>query len=559
MAEKIGYYPGADVRNNVISYLEDLRRSAPSRIAFKWAGLCGTEFPCEQISFGALAERIAKTSSGLLDLGVRPGERVLLFLPMGVELYTAMFAVQRIGAAAVFLDSWARRSQLGACARKAAPSAFITSAAAFALRAEVPELAQIPRWISDTPYAEATASLAELARAAETPIAPVASETSALITFTTGSSGAPKGANRTHRFLSAQHLALREVIPYHESDVDLTVFPIFCLNNLAGGVTTLIPAINLAAPAADDGAQLVRQMLSEGVSCATLSPSLFNAVSRTCVTEKAVLKTLRRVVTGGAPVSADSVRAFAKCAPQADQLILYGSTEVEPMAHITGSELLKNETADREHVAEGVRVGALHHALKAKLVRICKGPIAFSSWPELEIDPGGVGELVVSGEHVCRNYYNDEEAFARAKIRDGDGIVWHRTGDLARFDAQADVWIVGRVHNAILRGGNYYFPVRAEVLLKRISGVRRAAYLGLADAALGEKAVAALALETGSNAAQAAAEAARLCAKNNLPLDGLYVLDDLPMDPRHHSKVEYEILRNTLRAAGSVDILKGGA
>jgi olefin beta-lactone synthetase len=88
--------------------------------------------------------------------------------------------------------------------------------------------------------------------------------------------------------------------------------------------------------------------------------------------------------------------------------------------------------------------------------------------------------------------------------------------------------------------------------------VRRAAYLGLADAVLGEKAVAAVALEAGIDAAQVAVEAERLCAKNSLPLDALYVLDDLPMDPRHHSKVEYDVLRGKLLEGGVPDSLGSG-
>ena len=92
------------------------------------------------------------------------------------------------------------------------------------------------------------ASLAELVAARQDrPLEPVRGEDPALITFTTGSSGRPKGAERSHRFLCAQHLALDREIPYRPDDIDLPVFPVFALNNLAGGVATVLPAIDLAA------------------------------------------------------------------------------------------------------------------------------------------------------------------------------------------------------------------------------------------------------------------------------------------------------------------------
>jgi acyl-CoA synthetase (AMP-forming)/AMP-acid ligase II len=103
--------------------------------------------------------------------------------------------------------------------------------------------------------------------------------------------------------------------------------------------------------------------------------------------------------------------------------------------------------------------------------------------------------------------------------------------------------MVGRVHNAIDRGGRYYFPVRAEVILKRCSLVRQAGFLGLPDPVLGERTAVAVELAAGADAARAVSEIKRLFAKNAIPIDSLYVVDHIPMDPRHHSKVEYDVLR----------------
>jgi olefin beta-lactone synthetase len=555
MAE-IGYHPGSTPENNVLSYLQRHQERHPERVALTWVPAPHPAAPLrhDSITYGAFARLIAHTASGLARLGIGPGDRVIIFLPMGVGMYTAMFAVQRLGAIAVFLDSWARSKHLGASAACVEPKAMISHRAAFELIRDVPELAALPLRIiaGDTGGGTFSARLEELmADPGEAPIAPVTSEQTALITFTTGSTGTPKGANRTHRFLSAQHQALRRIIPYEPGDLDLPAFPIFSLNNLASGVSTVVPAINLAAPSPSDAAALCAQIQELRVTCTTLSPSMFTGLAAYCAQRGQTLGTLRRVVTGGAPISRDDLVAFRAVAPAADVWVLYGSTEVEPMAHIEAREMiaLGAPAADPEIVEEGVNVGRVSDDLRFKFLRATGG----DDDAPTEVPPGHVGELIVSGDHVCRDYYNNPEAFRRAKILDGDGTVWHRTGDLARVDERGFLYVVGRVNNAVRRGDDFLFPVRAEVILKRVRQARQVAFLGLPDARLGQRAAVVLQLADAADAvarAAAVAEVRRLFAKNAIPVDDVFVVGAIPMDPRHHSKVEYEALRERLAADG---------
>lgn len=570
----IGYQPGEHALNNVISFLEAHCRNFPERPALRWVDAAGlaqwdgnhaTPFQHQQISYGDFTNGITSLSAGLAGLGIHKGDRVVIFLPMGVLMYQAMFAVQRLGAIAVFLDSWARRAQLGASAAGVDPTAMISHQAAFDLIEAVPEFARMAMCIIAGPGDDAryTARLEQLLQStAYCPLAPVAGNDTALITFTTGSSGTPKGANRTHRFLAAQHRALAQTLDYSVSDQDMPAFPIFSLNNLASGVTTVIPALNLAAPSARDNAALTAQMLHEPISCATLSPSMLNSVSQYCREQAITLNLLRRVVTGGAPISRDNVRDFMAIAPGAEVLVFYGSTEVEPMAHIAGSEMLAQPVAEDPDIIEtGVNVGHIEANLRYIFIRIITGPISLreTPWSALEVHPGAVGEFVVSGEHVCRDYYNNPAAFQQTKIVDEDGTVWHRTGDLARLDQAGYLWIVGRSSNVIRRGDSYLFPVQAEVLLKRVAGVRQAAFLGLPDPELGERAVAALELLPGGHDLPALRrEVQRVLEKNNIPLDALYVVESIPLDPRHFSKVEYGTLCAAILNTQLKDLLANG-
>jgi olefin beta-lactone synthetase len=538
-------------------------RQFPERTALRWSsdeqvkGFDGnhlTKLPTTEITYKNFNDLITRTAGGLLKLGIDKGDRVILFLPMGLPMYTAMFAIMRIGAIAVFLDSWARRNHLGASGDCVAPKAMISHSAAFDLVGAIPSFDNMPLRILAGPGGDDTfsARLEDLFEStSKAPITAVESESTALITFTTGSSGVPKGANRTHRFLCAQHEALWNVIPYTENDIDMPAFPIFSLNNLASGVSTLLPALDLAKPSDRDPAVLTGQIINQAVTCTTLSPAMFNGLSSYCHSQKTGLPSLRRVVTGGAPISRDNVRSFKSIAPDAEIWILYGSTEVEPMAHIESNEMLSTPSdPDPEIIEQGVNVGHISKELRYKFITPSRDNITWttdSNWQDLEVAAGQVGEFIVSGNHVCRDYYNNPEAFQKTKIVDGEKNVWHRTGDLGLVDDRGHLRIVGRIHNMIIRRGTPHFPVGPEIILKRLDFVNRSAYLGLADPDLGERCVVALQLkEKEANIPKGLKELKRLFTKNSFPVDACYIVNEIPMDPRHHSKVEYSVLRRLL-------------
>ena len=555
----IGFYEGKSAKNNLLSYLEEHRRQFPDRTALQWVGdeemdAWDKEFESDlehqSITYRQLHERICRTAGGLRKLGIEKGDRVVIFLPMSVPLYQSMLAVLQNGAIAVFLESWARRNHLATSIGDLSPKAMISVGRAFAFCKEIPEFADIPHRISvfDDESDEASTSLFSLQQSEPRSDAePVSGDETALITFTTGSSGKPKGANRTHRFLSGQHRALDSCIPYGAEDIDLPAFPVFSLNNLASGVNTVIPAVDIGSPTDDDPLILATQLRSQKTTCTTLSPSMLRGVADFCAKKGVKLDGLRRVVTGGAPITNEDLRAFRKIAPQAAIQVLYGSTEVEPIAHIEADELLDPEHAPAAH-DYGVNVGHFSEDLKSKFIRIHQKTIELSdgSWEGWEVDEGEVGEIVVAGPHVCKSYYNNPKATRETKIRDGDQEIWHRTGDLGYQDRFGRVWLVGRVHNAIRRDDKWIFPVQAEIALKRVSSTNRVAFLGMPDEELGEKTYAAVSLVEDAEPQAAIDEIHAVLADENIAVDEVVVMDDIPMDPRHHSKVQYDQLRDQI-------------
>lgn len=483
----------------------------------------------ERLTFGELAERVATFAGGLAASGIRPGDRVLVFVPMSADLYVTLLGTLHAGAVAVFVDAWADRKRLSAAVRLADPAAFIGSPRAHLLRLLSGEVRRIPRAF--------TPGSARLRNGARALVHVARADAPALVTFTTGSTGAPKAAARSHGFLMAQHEALAAHLGLRADDVDMPTLPVFVLNNLALGVPSIIPDADPRRPADIRPERVYRQMLFSGVTTSSGSPAFYARLAEWCERRGARLP-LRALFTGGAPVLPPLARRL-EAAVVGTAHVVYGSTEAEPIAGIAAGEMARLAPK-----GEGVCVGTPVNGIELKLVRPHDEAIALGEcrWTEWEVGGGEAGEIVVRGAHVLTGYVNDPEAERRNKIRDG-ARIWHRTGDAARLDAEGRLWLLGRVRERVVREAHTWWPLPAEVRALDVPGVRHAAYLGVADAALGHRAV--LCVEADQGGADELQSRLRE-AVAPWPVDEVRVLRHIPRDPRHASKTDAEALRGVL-------------
>jgi acyl-CoA synthetase (AMP-forming)/AMP-acid ligase II len=498
------------------------------------------------ITFGDLWRRIGRTAAGLRRLGLSPGERAIVMIPMSIDLYVAMLAVLKLGAAAVFVDPWIGRRQIAAFAAFAEPRAWLGVPRSHLLRLLDPRLRAIPltittgRRLGPLPARWTLAEMVRMKEEAE--VQPVEPDDPALITFTSGSSGEPKGANRTHRFLLAQHIALAAEFPAEEGDVDMPMFPVFALNNLASGVPSVVPDMDFRRVDRVEAARVLAQMRRHGVTTCTASPPFFDRLAAEVARRPAERPALRRILTGGAPVSDAQLRTWRRVFPDVEILVVYGSTEAEPVAHLTAEERLSALNPDRPR-APGFCAGRPSERVRAKIVRIHPGAIELGpgGWADWELPAGEIGELVVSGDHVGRDYYRNPQAVRENKIAEPGGAVWHRMGDTGSFGAEGRFWLAGRVHSTIRRGGELVHPQLVEQAAQgEDPRVRRIAALGLPDAELGERVV--VVIETSEEGFQDEI-AARLAAAGLAADEIRLTAEPLPVDPRHNSKIDYGRLR----------------
>lgn len=539
---------------NVVHYLERAAERAPNRLA-----LVMPRAGEGRLTFRELFCQVNRYAAGFRRLGIERGDRVIVMIPMSPKLYAALLGVLEIGAAAVFVDPWVGARQIARFSAFAEPKAFLGVPRAHLLRLGSRELRRVPIAITTGgrfgPW-PARASLAEFEGLSDpADIATVDDDDPALITFTTGSSGTPKGALRTHGFLRAQHEALSSEFPYRDGENDQPMFPVFALNNLASAVTSVIPDLDFKRVAEADGEVLAQQLRNERVTTVTASPPYFDRLVEHLERKPGDRPPLRRILTGGAPVTDRQIERWRAMFPRTEIQIVYGSTEAEPVAHVAADERLTVVRARREEERGepasagplGFLAGLPTARLAVKVVRIVAGPIGpVVDWSEWELPRGEVGELIVSGDHVGRRYFRNPEAERENKIDDAEGRRWHRMGDTGYLDEEGRFWLVGRVHSTWKRGGDWVHPQLYEQVALEDDRVTRAAAVGVPGTESSSESDPArrLVLVLQSTAGDAVVEPvlARLEAAG-LDVDEVRVTSrDLPVDPRHNSKIDYGAL-----------------
>ncbi len=492
------------------------------------------------LTFAELESSSVRAAALLQQAGLQPGEAVLVLQPMSAELYLALSAIFRLGLVAMFLDPAQGQAHIEQCCALHRPKALIASAKAYLLCLISPALRSIPhKFIIGLPLPGAV----PWGRAAHlSPLTEILScrpDTPALLTFTSGSTGQPKAALRTHGFLLAQHRVLADSLGLAAGKVDMATMPIVTLANLASGVASLIPPVDLRYPGAVNPALLVAQIQAARVVSTVASPALLERLARYCLQRGLSLPGLKKIFTGGAPVFPRLLEQLQQVAPQAEIVAVYGSTEAEPIAEIAWHEM---SAVDYQAMLAGRGLLA-GPPVKAIRLRILPdrwgrpiGPYTEAEFAAACCPPGQTGEIVVSGDHVLPGYLHgqgDEETKFTV-----NGSIWHRTGDAGYLDEQGRVWLLGRCAARLEDDQGMLYPFAAECVVYQNPNVRRAALASHAGRRI-------MAVEFYHPAAPS--ELARLKeAIAWASVDEIRVCRHIPVDKRHNAKIDYGALRQLL-------------
>lgn len=493
------------------------------------------------IGFGELSRRVSAGAARLRELGLGRGQTALVLHPVSLELYEFMLAAFHAGIRVMLADPAAGREFLARCCGRLPPDAFFGSWQAQCLRLAVPALRAIPRAVRARAWFPGTTRWHT--RQPGIPALELPADEPALITFTSGSTGPPKAAARSHGFLLAQHRTLAKALELREGETDLVTLPVFVLANLASGLTSVIAATDLRRPGTPDADSIHRQCLRHHITRCTASPAFFQGL----LASPRGIPPFRKLFTGGAPVFPDLVQQLRAALPAASICSVYGSTEAEPIAHLPDAgcdaEMLE-KTSRGAGLCAGLPVAEISVAILHDQWGTPLGPLTTAEFEALAVPPGHAGEIVVAGPHVLTGYLGgigDQET----KIRVGDR-VWHRTGDAGWLDPAGRLWLLGRCAAKLpehpapadLPHGALRYPFAIECALREPHPGTRTAAL----AWQGQRTLAVAGLDDPAAKAAIEHDAARLGIRR------VVHLPTLPLDHRHQAKIDYAALGKMLEA-----------
>ncbi len=479
--------PSETPRLNVADRLAESARRWPDVVAVaeptRYERRNGRRQRCYvQASFSELDADVDRIARGLVALGVEPGARMALLVRPGIDFIALTFALLRCGAVTVLIDPGMGRKNLIRCLEDAQPEGFVAIPPVHAVRTLLGRrfararlnVTVGRRWF----WGGVTlGQLRKLDNRSDHVLPTMEADDPATIIFTTGSTGPPKGVLYRHGNFDAQVTEIRDRYEIQPGEVDLPGFPLFGLFNAAMGVTTVIPDMDPTRPAQVNPEKIIEAVNDWNVTQAFGSPAIWNRIGRYCEASGKRLLTVRRVLSAGAPVPADVLRRMTACIHTEGQMHTpYGATESLPVASISAREVL-SETAEQTDQGAGVCVGRKFSQIDWKVIRIVDGPIR--SIEEVELPAADeIGELIVTGPQVTREYATRSEWNARSKIADGSR-VWHRIGDCGYFDSQQRFWFCGRVAHRVLTQEGPMYPVQCEAIFNSHPDVFQSALVGV--------------------------------------------------------------------------------
>ena len=500
-----------------------------------------------QRTFKELEQESSRLASGLIQFGMKSGERVLLMVPYGIDFVTLTFAMFKAGLIPVLIDPGLGKKNVLKCIKQVQPHGMIAIPLAHAIKKIFPgTFKSIQHNVTvGTRWFWGGASLNKLLDSGKTDfkMASMEKEHPAAILFTSGSTGPAKGVLFSHGIFNHQVKILQEQFDIQPDETDLPTFPLFGLFSSGLGMTSIIPDMDSTKPAHVDPKNIIVPIQNFKISSSFGSPALWDTVSQYCLDQNIQLPTLKRIIMAGGPVSGDLLARFETIIDKSCKIYTpYGATEVLPVSLIDRREIL-DETWSLSNQGKGTCVGHPIPGVEIKIIEISDQPIL--KWQDVtESGTNIVGEIAVKAEWATRTYFNRKDLTQLAKIEDGNSF-WHRMGDLGRLDEKNRLWFYGRKNQRVVTEFETLYTIPCEAIFNQHPDVKRSALVGT-----GYKTKPVIIIEPVERIkSQAArqkftAELLERGAKSSLTQSITKVLfhEEFPVDVRHNAKIFREKL-----------------
>ncbi|MFJ2091122.1 long-chain fatty acid--CoA ligase [Streptomyces sp. NPDC087901] len=438
---------------NLSSLLEHSAQEHPERTALVLGDT--------RLTYAELQSRSQDIADVLRDRGVGKGDKVALSCPNVPDFPAAYFGILRVGAVVVPLNVLLRPQEVAYHLTDSGAKALLCSEGTPQL-----PLAEVAKaGFDQAPGCEHFLLLHRIEHTGSGSAEPAeavatAAEDTAVILYTSGTTGRPKGAELTHRNMAMNAMVADRLFTAAEDEVMLASLPLFhAFGQSAVMNMGLLRGATLVLQPRFDAAEALRLMHREGVTFFAGVPTMYWALLG-ALDEQTPPTRLRTAVSGGAALPVEVLRQFGKVFGVGVQEG-YGLSETSPVACFNPPGLPPRPGS----------IGRPVWGVQMKLID--------DSWQS--VPGGGPGEIAIRGHNIMKGYYRRPDDTA-AVIRDG----WFRTGDIARRDSDGYYYIVDRVKDLIIRGGFNVYPREIEEVLITHPAVSMAAVVGVPHATHGE-------------------------------------------------------------------------
>jgi len=439
--------------------------------------------PQRSLTYAELAERTVRYAGALHRVGVGPGDRVAYLGVNAVEVFETLFAAWLLGAIAVPLNFRLSGTEIRYMLDDSGASVLVHSRDTDALVAAAGPLPDGLQVLAVHPASCPAGGLdyeAEIAAGPALEAVPsVTLDDPALILYTSGTTGRPKGAVLTHGSLTWNTVNFLAHVDVLSTDRALCIAPLFHCVGL-GQVTlpTLFKGGSVEAPPKADPGRVLERVSAAGITSFSAVPTMLQMMCEHPSWDTADLSSLRLVQYGGSPVQERVARAWLDRGVRLIQG--YGMTEASPGVYMaTHDGTLTHPTS----------VGVPHFFTDVAHLR--------GGRPELVL--GEPAELLVRGPHVFTGYWNRPEE-TRATFVESQ---WLRTGDVLRVDDDGWAHVVDRVKDMYISGGENVYPAEVEAVAVQLDAVASCAVVGVADLRWGEVGSAYVQVRSGASLTEA--------------------------------------------------------
>ncbi|MES2662888.1 MAG: fatty acid CoA ligase family protein [Pseudomonadota bacterium] len=410
--------------------------------------------------------------------GFKPGDKTILMLKAGPELYSLLFGIFKVGVIPVLVDPGMNISQMLQCYKSVNVETFVGSPIAHIVRLLNPSAfstIKLVVWIVHGKIISKMRYAVKEKTVKSFPIYANQKNDLALINFTSGSTGPAKGAECTCGMAQSRMELIKEHHCITKEDTHLITSPFFGVFGIMMGNTCVLPEMDPINPAKIFSPYIIDAITKFNTTCMFASPALLHTLGNHFRNKKIVLQSLRLVVSGGAPITFKTMKLFRRIL-QTDAIFEsnWGTTEGLPLAAINIDTIL-NKTQSCVSDA-GTCLGKPVDRVEVKVINIDRNPILNLN-KDLKINSNEIGELIVRGPNVSLRYYYDETNNKRNKILDEYNNVWHRTGDLGWIDSTGNIWFCGRMSDQIVTDLQLSVlnSVQCEEIINHHPGVYRSA------------------------------------------------------------------------------------